>query len=148
MPTVRRSVIVPHSCETMFHLVEHCEDYPLFLPWCAGVEVSERTPQTTRARLDVNYHGLKTHIATLNHKTEPVHLTLEFVAGPFEHFHGDWRFTALGGEGCRVELAVEYSFSHRSVEAVLKPVFGHIVETLVDRFVEQADRLAGARPAS
>lgn len=143
MLTVRRSVIVAQSCETMFHLVEHCEDYPRFLPWCAAAHVFERTPEITRARLDVNYHGLKTHIATLNHKREPEHLTLEFVEGPFEHFHGNWRLTPLGGEGCRVELAVEYEFAHRSIEAVLKPVFGHIVETLVDRFVERADWLAG-----
>ena len=147
MLTVRRSVLVPHSCETMFNLVEHCEDYPRFLPWCSGSEVFERTPELTRARLDVDYHGLRTHIATVNHKQEPAHLTLEFVEGPFEHFHGDWRFTALGESGCRVELAVEYTFAHRTVEAVLKPVFGHIVETLVDRFVERADALAAGTGA-
>ena len=144
MLTVRRSVLVPHSGETMFHLVERCEDYPRFLPWCAGAEVFERTVEVTRARLDINYHGLKTHIATLNRKHEPAHLTLELLEGPFEHFQGDWRFTPLGLEGCRVELAVEYTFAHRSVEAVLKPVFGHIVETLVDRFVQRADQVAGA----
>lgn len=144
MLTVRRSVIVPHSCETMFRLVEHCEDYPQFLPWCAGAHVFERTAAETRARLDINYHGLKTHIATLNRKHEPMHMTLELVDGPFEHFRGDWRFTPLGTEGSRVELVVEYTFAHRTVEAVLKPVFGHIVETLVDRFVERADRVAAA----
>jgi ribosome-associated toxin RatA of RatAB toxin-antitoxin module len=142
MLTVRRSVIVPHSCETMFRLVEHCEDYPRFLPWCAGAHVFERTAETTRARLDVNYHGLKTHIATFNRKEEPTHMTLDLVEGPFEHFRGDWRFTPLGADGCRVELTVEYTFAHRSVEAVLKPVFGYIVETLVDRFVERADEVA------
>lgn len=146
MLTIRRSVIVPHSCTTMFRLVERCEDYPLFLPWCAGVEVLERSDDTLRARIDIDYHGLKTHIATLNRREEPVHLTLELLDGPFEHFQGDWRFTPLGAEGCRVELAVEYTFAHRTVEAVLKPVFGHIVETLVDRFVERADQVAAARP--
>ena len=142
MLTVRRSVLVPHSCATMFHLVEHCEDYPRFLPWCAGAHVIERTAQIIRARIDIDYHGLKTHITTLNRKEEPTHMTLELVDGPFEHFHGDWRFTPLGDAGCRAELAVEYTFAHRTVEAVLRPVFGHIVETLVDRFVERADAMA------
>ena len=147
MLTVRRSVIVPHSCETMFRLVERCEDYPQFLPWCAAAQVYERSAEVLRARIDIDYHGLKTHIATFNRREEPSHLTLELVDGPFDHFHGDWRFTALGDEGCRVELAVEYTFAHRSVEAVLKPVFGHIVETLVDRFVERAERVASGRAA-
>jgi ribosome-associated toxin RatA of RatAB toxin-antitoxin module len=142
MTTVRRSVIVPHTCETMFGLVERCEDYPRFLPWCTAVEVYERDAASTRARIDVDYHGLKTHIATFNRREEPSHLTLELVEGPFERFHGDWRFTALGAEGCRIELVVEYTFANRLMESIVKPVFGHIVETLVDRFVERADRIA------
>jgi ribosome-associated toxin RatA of RatAB toxin-antitoxin module len=145
MLTVRRSVIVPHSCETMFRLVERCEDYPRFLPWCVGAEVFERTADLIRARIDIDYHGLKTHIATVNQRREPTHLTLELVEGPFEHFHGDWRFTALGAEGCRVEISVEYTFSSRTVEAMLKPVFGHIVETVVERFVQRADDTAAGR---
>ena len=43
MPTVRKSVIVPHSCARMFALVEDVERYPEFLPWCAATEVLERT---------------------------------------------------------------------------------------------------------
>ena len=144
MPTVRRSVLVPYPCATKFALVEGCERYPEFLPWCAGVQVFERDEALTRARLDIDYHGLKTHIATLNRKEPPGRITLEFVDGPFDHFRGDWHFTPLGDVGCRVELAIDYAFKHRSIEAVLKPVFGHIAETLVDRFVERAERVAQA----
>lgn len=146
MTTVRKSVIVPHSCETMFRLVERCEDYPQFLPWCAGAEVFERNADSMRARIDVDYHGLKMHIVTFNRREEPTHLTLELLEGPFDHFNGDWRFKALGEEGCRVELVVEYTFANRLMETVVRPVFGHIVETLVDRFVERADRVAAGNP--
>ena len=110
--------------------------------WGAGAQVFERSADSMRARIDIDYHGLKTHIATFNRREEPIHLTLELVDGPFEDFKGDWRFTALGAEGCRIELVVEYTFAHRVMETVVKPVFGHIVETLVDRFVERADRVA------
>ncbi|HET7401999.1 MAG TPA: type II toxin-antitoxin system RatA family toxin [Usitatibacter sp.] len=144
MPTVRRSVLVPHPCAMMFALVEDCERYPQFLPWCSGAHVFERSDELTRARLDIDYHGLRTHIATLNRKEPPGHITLELVEGPFDHFKGDWHFTPLGEAGCRVELALDYTFKHRTIEAVLKPVFGHIAETLVDRFVERAERTAQA----
>ncbi len=145
MSNVRRSVIVPHSCETMFALVEHCESYPQFLPWCASTEIFERTEAVTRARLNIDYHGLKTHISTVNRKESPGHITLEFVEGPFEHFRGDWRFTPLGEEGCRVELSMDYTFASKSIEMVLKPVLGHIVETLVDHFVERAEHPGGGK---
>jgi ribosome-associated toxin RatA of RatAB toxin-antitoxin module len=104
--------------------------------------VFERDAGSMRARIDIDYHGLKTHIATFNRREEPTHLTLELVDGPFEHFNGDWRFHALGDAGCRVELVVEYTFANRLMETVVRPVFGHIVETLVDRFVERADRIS------
>jgi ribosome-associated toxin RatA of RatAB toxin-antitoxin module len=39
---------------------------------------------------------------------------------------------------------MEYAFSSRALESVMGPVFGHIVETLVERFVERADALRRA----
>ena len=145
MPTVRKSVIVAQPCATMFALVDDVGSYPDFLPWCSGTEVFERTPEVTRARIDIDYRGLTSHISTLNRKEAPHEMTLEFVDGPFQEFRGRWRFKRLGDEGCRVELALDYAFANAALEALLGPVFGNIVETLVDRFVERAE--APRRPA-
>ena len=142
MPTVTKSVLVPHTAERMFELVDRVESYPDFLPWCAGAKVIERNAQVTRARLDIDYHGLKSSITTRNRKEPPEWMHLEFVEGPFEKFHGHWRFVALGDVGCRVEFALDYGFESRAVEALVGPVLGHIMETLVDRFVARADQLA------
>lgn len=139
MPTVRKSVIVGRPASAMFELVDDVESYPEFLPWCAGTEVYERTERVTVARLDIDYHGLTSHIATRNEKHAPERMRLEFVEGPFDRFKGHWRFVALGEEGCRVEFALDYAFSNLAFEAVLGPVFGHIIETLVERFVERAE---------
>ncbi|MEO7744568.1 MAG: type II toxin-antitoxin system RatA family toxin [Usitatibacter sp.] len=144
MPNVRKSAIVPSSCEAMFALVEDVESYPQFLPWCGGTEVFERTAEITRARLDVAYHGLRTHIATLNRKERPERMTLEFIDGPFERFGGEWRFAPLGGEGCRVELALDYAFSSSTLERLLGGLFGDIADTLVDSFVQRAAALPPA----
>jgi ribosome-associated toxin RatA of RatAB toxin-antitoxin module len=143
MATVRKSVIVPFACEAMFDLVDDVESYPQFLPWCAATQVFERTPQRTRARLDIDYHGLKSSISTDNAKSRPGEMRLAFVEGPFESFHGAWHFFPLGDEGCRVELQIDYEFSSATMERVMGPVFGHIMETLVDRFVERAESRAG-----
>ena len=138
MPTVRKSVLVSRSAPTMFALVDDVESYPEFLPWCSATQVFERTESVTRARLDIDYHGLASHISTRNVKQPPGDMVLEFVEGPFERFRGRWSFVALGEEGCRVEFALDYAFSSSALEAVLGPVFGHIIETLVDRFVARA----------
>ena len=74
----------------------------------------------------------------MNHKESPHRITLELADGPFESFGGEWTFTSLGAQGCRAQLQADYAFSNAALEALLGPVFGHILETLVERFVERA----------
>jgi ribosome-associated toxin RatA of RatAB toxin-antitoxin module len=147
MPTVRKSVIVPHAVETMFALVDACERYPEFLPWCSAVEVFERSASLTRARLEIDYQGLRSRFSTLNRKRPPARIDLELVDGPFEALAGHWSFAALGDAGCRVELALDYAFANAALEALLGSVFGHVMETLVERFVERAAAQASGKVA-
>ena len=139
MPTVTKSVIVAHAPERMFELVDRVEDYPDFLPWCSGTRLIERTPDITRARIDVGYHGLTTHFSTRNTKDRPRRMEIRLEEGPFQKLEGEWRFTPLGDAGCRVELAIDYELASSAMAHVLAPAFGHIMETLVDRFVARAD---------
>jgi ribosome-associated toxin RatA of RatAB toxin-antitoxin module len=146
MPTVRKSVIVARPCATMFALVDDVEHYPDFLPWCAATEVFERSDEVTRARIDIEYHGLESHIETRNRKQAPRSMALEFVEGPFGQFKGQWHFVPLGEDGCRVEFSLDYEFSNAALEAILGPVFGHIIETIVDHFVARSDEPHGPAP--
>ncbi|MDH4216348.1 MAG: ubiquinone-binding protein, partial [Gallionella sp.] len=41
MALVEKTVLVAHSAEQMFNLVDRVEEYPNFLPWCGGSSVSE-----------------------------------------------------------------------------------------------------------
>ena len=145
MPTVRKSAIVPCSCESMFELVEDIESYPDFLPWCSGTEVFERGPGITRARLDVSYHGLRTHVSTLNRKHAPERIELVFEDGPFERFGGEWRFSPLGEEGCKIELVLDYELASGALAQLLGPLFGDISDSRVESFVQRAEVVAGSR---
>ena len=139
MPTVTKSVIVPHPPGRMFELVDRVEDYPDFLPWCSGTRLIERTPELTRARIDIGYHGLRSHFSTRNTKDPPRRMEIHLEEGPFETLEGEWRFTALGEAGCRVELSIDYELKNSAMARMLAPAFGHIMETLVDRFVARAE---------
>ena len=139
MATVSRSVIVPHPAARMFALVDDVESYPRFLPWCSGTKVLERTGEVTRARLEIDYHGLKSHFTTLNRKDAPHSMDLDLVEGPFDRLKGRWTFTPLGEEGSRVELTLDYELASKSMDRLLAPVFGYIMATLVDRFVARAE---------
>lgn len=143
MPIARRSALVQHSCETLFALVDDVERYPEFLPWCAGVTVFTRDERSTHARIDVDYHGLKSHVTTRNAKEPPRRMILELEEGPFERFHGEWTFKPLGADGCRVEFALEYKAAGGAIASLLEGVFGHIASTMVDRFVQRAGEVGG-----
>ncbi len=148
MPTVTRKVIVPHAAGAMFALVDRVEDYPAFLPWCSGVEVFGRTGAETRARIDIDFHGVKSHVATTNRNEPPEWIHLALADGPFERLAGHWHFRALGEAGCAIEFSIDYAFTSRMLEKVMGPVFGQILETIVDRFVERAASLAREDPGA
>lgn len=147
MPTVKRQVIVDHPAAEMFHLVDAVEHYPDFLPWCSRTEVFGRTQEETHARIDIDFHGLKSHVATRNRNERPEWIHLALADGPFERLAGHWHFRALGAEGCAIEFSIDYAFASRTLERLMGPVFGQIMETIVERFVERAEALRRAAPA-
>jgi len=143
MAVVEKSVLIEHSATQMFELVDRVEEYPKFLPWCAGMEVFARSESRTSARLDINYHGLRAHFATTNAKVYPRSMDISLDDGPFKHMDGGWRFTPLGETACKVEFHLHYEFSSRLLEKALGPVFNHIVSTLVECFVKRARQIHG-----
>ncbi len=48
MKTVEKNVLVLHSAEQMFELVDRAEDYPQFLPWYSKTEIIERKGNSSR----------------------------------------------------------------------------------------------------
>ncbi|MFZ9193799.1 MAG: type II toxin-antitoxin system RatA family toxin [Burkholderiales bacterium] len=139
MNSVTRSALVPFSAQQMFDLVEGVEQYPQFLPWCSGTAVSHRDPAVTQATIHINYRGIKQSFSTENHKQPPERMTLQLVEGPFRMLDGEWLFTALGAEACKVDFRLSYEFSSTLLEKLVGPVFGHIAGTMVDAFLKRAD---------
>ncbi len=68
---VRKSALVEHSAEHMFDLIEAAEDYPAFLPWCAGASILSRDENTVAAEITVDFHGVRFQLTTRNPKRRP-----------------------------------------------------------------------------
>jgi ribosome-associated toxin RatA of RatAB toxin-antitoxin module len=143
MPEVNRSVLVSRTPEQMFALVDAVERYPEFLPWCGGASVSFRDETRTRATINISYRGIKQNFTTENTKRAPAEMQIRLVEGPFRELDGQWRFTALGERGCKVEFRLRYEFSSRILAKLLGPVFGFIANSFVEAFVKRAERLHG-----
>ena len=142
----QKSVLVPFSARQMFDLVDDVARYPEFLPWCGGSEVLAQTDGGKTARVDINYHGVRAHFTTdnVNRAGESIVVTLR--DGPFRHLHGEWRFSALAPDACKVEFELAYEFATHVLEKVVGPVFSHIVNTFIDAFVRRAEAVYVKRP--
>lgn len=144
MALVEKSVLIAHSAQQMFDLVDRVEDYPQFLPWCNRTELKYRDESRTAATLFINYHSVKSHFTTENDKQAPTLMTIRLIDGPFRRLEGAWRFRALNETACKIEFQLSYEFSSRMFEKVIGPVFSHIANTFVDAFVRRAEQVYGA----
>lgn len=143
MKRVERSALLPYSAEQMFDVVNEVEAYPAFLPWCDETEVLESSPDSLTARLTISKGGLKQSFSTRNVLKRPTHMQLRLVEGPFRLLEGDWRFTALGDAGCRIDMDLRFEMDSRLAKMVLGKVFEKAADTLVEAFCERADYLYG-----
>ncbi|MDX9700487.1 MAG: type II toxin-antitoxin system RatA family toxin [Rhodocyclaceae bacterium] len=141
MAEVKKLVLIEFTPAQMFELVDRCEDYQHFLPWCGGAEVHERSEILTVATIHINYHGIKAHFTTENSKHWPQEMHIRLKEGPFRHLDGGWRFIALGETACKIEFNLHYQFSSKLLEKALGPVFNHIANTFVDSFVKRAEQV-------
>lgn len=141
MAQVEKTVLVGHSAERMYNLVDKVEDYPRFLPWCGGVDLIRRDETATVATLHIDYHGIKQNFTTENHKAYPSTMEIKLVNGPFRHLEGDWRFIPLAEDACKIEFRLNYEFSNFLLEKLIAPVFSHIANTFVDAFVHRAEQI-------
>jgi ribosome-associated toxin RatA of RatAB toxin-antitoxin module len=146
MKSVTKTVLVPFSAAAMFELVDRVEHYPQFLPWCGGVQVLETHEGGKTARIDINYHGVKAHFTTDNANRAGESIVVTLKDGPFRHLHGEWRFTALAADACKIEFVLAYEFTTHILEKVVGPVFSHIANTFVDAFVRRAEAVHAGRP--
>jgi ribosome-associated toxin RatA of RatAB toxin-antitoxin module len=136
---VRRSALVAQPATHLFDLIEAAENYPHFLPWCAGAHIVSRDEQMVSADLHVKWGGVRFQMRTRNAKQRPQYMAIQLESGPFRRFEGEWRLTPLMPDACKVAFVLDYEFDSRFMTHAAGPMFSRIADTLVDAFVRQAE---------
>ncbi|MEO8739488.1 MAG: type II toxin-antitoxin system RatA family toxin [Casimicrobiaceae bacterium] len=144
MASVHKSVLVPYSAAQMFVLVERSDDYPRFLPWCAGAQAIERDGERVVVRIDIDFHGVRAHFTTANQNRPSEQIVMHLRDGPFRRLEGTWKFHQLAAQACKVEFDLEYEFSSAALARVVGPVFNYIADSFIDAFVRRAEVVYGA----
>lgn len=143
MQVVERSALVAYSPAQMFALVNDVARYPQFLPWCTGARVEELSPDETLAALDVAKGPVRMQFTTRNSVRPAEQILMQLEQGPFSRLIGQWNFDAVGDRGSRVLFKVEFEFKSRLMSAAFGPVFQSVCDSIVDAFVQRAQRIYG-----
>lgn len=139
MASVSKTVLLPYSARQMYDLVEQVEAYPQFLPWCGGTTVHERAPDRMVASVRIDFKGLHQSFTTENRQSPPHSIEMRLRDGPFSRLDGEWHFTELREDACKVEFRLEYQFAGALLSRLLGPVFDPIAASFVDAFVKRAE---------
>jgi len=142
MSSIEKSVLVQHSAASMYALVADIPAYPDFLPWCGGAEVKSRDGSRVTATITIDFHGIRQSFTTVNDQHPVERIDLQLVEGPFSQLTGQWRFTSLAADACKVQLVLDYEFSNFLLGKIVGPVFHQIAASMVDSFVRRADAVA------
>lgn len=147
MKTVNKTVLVLHSPQKMFDLVNAVDTYHRFLPWCDQSRFIDQSDVGYTAEIGMEFASLHQAFSTRNtvaHSEQGVYtVDMQLVDGPFSNMSGSWSFAPIDGDedASRVTFDLQYAFESKTLALMIGPVFDKIVNSLVDAFVKRADEV-------
>ncbi len=135
---VHRTALLPLPAEHLYDIIEAAENYPRFLPWCAGAQIICRDDSVVSADLRVKWAGMNFEMRTRNPKRRPEYMAIHLERGPFKRFEGEWLLTVLAPDACKVAFNLDYEFDSGLMTRVAGPVFKRVTDTMVEAFIQHA----------
>jgi ribosome-associated toxin RatA of RatAB toxin-antitoxin module len=138
---IERTALVTHSARDMYRLVLDVPTYPHFLSWCSASTVLEQSDRRQVASLQVAMAGIERTFTTRNELVPGQQISMGLVDGPFRNLSGDWMFTQLGTDGCKISLSLAFEFSSPVLTGAFARGFVRIADRLVADFCARADHV-------
>ena len=138
---MNRSALVARRPELLYRLVEDVESYPQFVPGCTAAQVLERGENEMVAHLAMRRGPLRTEFTTRNGLDPGRSVHMQLVEGPFRVLEGQWNFTPVAANGCRIDFSLRFQFSNALKSVLFEPLFEEAAASLVRAFVMRAQSL-------
>jgi len=155
MQTFQTTRRVAHSADEMFALVARVEDYPQFVPLCAGLSVRTREEEGGHeiliADMTVAYKLIReTFTSRVSLDARDREILVEYLDGPFRHLENRWRFIDQGPAQSEIDFYIAYEFRSRALQLLMGGLFDKAFRKFTHSFEARADRIygtmAGAEP--
>ncbi len=143
MPQVNRNALLPYTTDKMFELVNDVTNYPLFVPKCTGTTIVSESTELVVATLKLNMGPMVSSFTTRNKIVYGKSVCMTLENGPFRYLEGLWSFTALGEEGCKITLSLDFEFSNQLVGVAFNGIFKRTTEDMFEAFITRANEVCG-----
>jgi len=138
MPQISRSALVPYSAEKMYNLVNDVDSYPQFLPGCVGSRVLNHVNNEMTASVEVAKAGISKTFITHNILQDNKSIQIQLIKGPFRKLMGNWLFTPLNENACKLELYLDFEFTNKLIELAFGRIFKELAGNMVQAFTQRA----------
>ncbi len=142
MTVVKKTRVMPYSCEQLYTIVNDFERYSEFLPYFDKSQVHYRDEDEVQATITIKAGGMSKSFTTRNRLQPNKMIELHLVDGPFKHLQGFWRFDEHE-DGCLVSFDLEFEFAGGLLSMLLGPIFENVTNSMVDAFSDRAKQLYG-----
>jgi len=143
MRSIQRSALVPYSPRQMFDVVNDVARYSEYLPWCDTSRIISETEFQMVASISLKATGIRQSFTTRNVLDQPSRISMSHIEGLFSSLHGEWYFKALGEDGCRVSLDLNFDMPRTLAAVGAGRVFDNAADRMVDVFCVRASELYG-----
>ncbi|MFU2075128.1 type II toxin-antitoxin system RatA family toxin [Gallibacterium anatis] len=141
MNRVSQTMLVPHSAEQMYQLVNNYQRYPEFLPGCISGKTLHQQGNELDAELIVSKAGIRLAFTTHNTMQPNQSIQMKLMEGPFKHLNGEWRFLELDEYSSQISLQLQFSFSNALVEKMFGKIFQQLTSQMVQAFKQRAKEI-------
>ncbi len=145
MPTHAEKRVLPYRPDQLYDLVAAVEHYPVFLPWCIGARIRERSETLLVADLIIGFKMFRerfTSRVTLDPTKQRIDVA--YSDGPFKYLRNHWIFHPHP-QGCEIEFFVDFEFRNRILQKTIELLFSEAVRRMVAAFETRAEALYGKK---
>ncbi len=143
MTVIDKTALLSYSAEAVYNLVNDIPAYPEYIEGCVGSEVLQSEPNFMIARLDLSKGGVKQSFTTKNRLLPYERIGLSLVDGPFIYFDGEWVFTPLQADACKVSFHLEFEVSNPLIGMAANRLLSSVSNNLVSSICSRAKQIYG-----
>lgn len=155
--------LIGYTREQLFDVVAAVENYHLFVPACRRSDVTQRSKNHVKARLEIGIAPLLESYTSNVTLDRPKLITASCIEGSlFKHLETRWKFSPVpkalyGGNNnnnynsnndinelaCQLDFYVSFEFKSLLYARLASPIFDEMVRLNVSAFLKRAEKLYG-----